>query len=100
MLIQKDGNGGAVVGNYMPIVCLTRILSDKLYRHLIVKGVMSDEQKRQRKESRGTKDQLLIDKAVLREARAKTERHMTDPLVDCGKSWFGESSQQCSRPSW
>lgn len=78
VLIQKDRAKGTVVSNYRPIACLplmwkllTGILAEKLYQHLQVNKLLQDEQKGCRKRSRGTKDQLLIDKAVLREARVK-----------------------------
>ena len=78
VLIQKDPAKGKAVSNYRPITCLplmwkllTGIFAEKIYDHLLRNNLLPDEQKGCRKKSRGTKDQLLIDKAVLREARAK-----------------------------
>ena len=45
---------------------LTGIMGEKLYHHLERNGLFKDEQKGCRKGSRGTKDQLLIDKAILK----------------------------------
>jgi len=48
---------------------LTGIMSEKLYYHLERNNLLVDEQKGCRKKSRGTKDQLLIDKAILKNCR-------------------------------
>ena len=50
---------------------LTGILADKLYHCLHVEGLFPDKQKRRRKSSHGTKDELLFDKTLLREAGFK-----------------------------
>ena len=78
VLIQKDPNKGNAVGNYRPIACLnllrkllTAIISDKLYLHLETQDLLPEEQKGCRKGSRGTKDQLLIDKAVIRNCKRR-----------------------------
>ena len=78
VLIQKDPNKGNTVGNYRPIACLnllwkllTAIISDKLYLHLETQDLLPEEQKGCRKGSRGTKDQLLIDKAVIRNCKRR-----------------------------
>ena len=41
----------------------------KIYNHLLQNMLLPNEQKGCRKESRGTKDQLLIDKAILGNCR-------------------------------
>ena len=71
VLIQKDPQKGNVASNYRPIACLpimwkllTGIFADRIYDHLADKDLLPDEQKGCRKNSRGTKDQLLIDKAI------------------------------------
>jgi len=76
VLIQKDSAKGTGAGNYRPIACLslmwkllTGIFAGKIYDHLEYSGVLPEEQKGYRKKSRGTKDQLLIDKAVLKQAK-------------------------------
>ena len=93
VLIQKDVAKGTVAGNYRPIACLplmwkllTGIFADKVYDHLLNNNVLPDEQKGCRRRSRGTKDQLLIDKAVLREARRK-KRHLSVAWIDYKKAY-------------
>ena len=77
VLIQKDPAKGTVASNYRPIACLPlmwKLLSgtfaDKIYDHLLENNLLPEEQKGCRKKSRGTKDQLLIDKAILKEVKA------------------------------
>ncbi len=48
---------------------LSGILSEKMYYHLETEQILPEEQKGCRKGSRGTKDQLLIDKMVLRNCK-------------------------------
>ena len=79
-LVQKDPEKGNDASNYCPIACLlfmqkllTCILAEKVYAHLSVKNVLLDEQKRCRKDSQGMKDQILIDKQVLK--CCKKHRH-------------------------
>ena len=50
---------------------LTGIFADKIYDHLVDKDLLPDEQKGCRKNSRGTKDQLLIDKVITKDAWSK-----------------------------
>ena len=76
VLIQKDPAKGAVSSNYRPITCLrlmwkllTGIIADKIYDHLLMNSILPYEQKGCRKGARGTKDQLLIDKVVLKEVK-------------------------------
>ena len=78
VLIQKDPAKGAQASNYRPITCLpmmwkllTGIMGEKLYSHLERSGLLVDEQKGCRKGSRGTKDQLLVDKAILKNCRRR-----------------------------
>ena len=93
VLIQKDPAKGSVAGNYRPITCLplmwkllTGIFSGKMYEHLNTNGLLFDEQKGCRKGSRGTKDQMLIDKAVLKEARLK-HRNVSMVWIDYKKAY-------------
>ena len=72
VLIQKDSAKGTVASNYRPIVCsplmwklLTGIFAEQIYDHLKDNDLLPDEQKGCRKRTRGTKDQLLIDKAIM-----------------------------------
>ena len=73
VLIQKDPTKGIQANNYRLIACLpimwkllTGIMGEKLYQHLERNGLPADEQKGCRKGLRGTKDQLLVNKAILK----------------------------------
>ena len=77
-LIMKDPAKGRQPGNYRPITCLplmwktlTGILADKLYEHLSEQDVIGEEQKGCIRKSRGTKDHLMLDKAILRDSRKR-----------------------------
>ena len=84
VLIQKDPTKGNVVGNYRPIACLNLlwklligITTDKLYEHITNQDLLAEEQKWCRRGSRGTKGQLLVDKAVIKNCkRSKTNLKM------------------------
>ena len=72
-LILKDVTKGIDVTNFRPIICLplmwkvlTGIVSESLYHHLESEKLLPEEQKGCRKQSRGTKDQLMIDKMVMK----------------------------------
>ena len=78
VLIQKDTAKGAQASNYRPIACLpmmwkllTGVMREKLYHHLERNGLLTDEQNGCRKGSRGSKDQLLVDKAILKSCRRR-----------------------------
>ena len=93
VLIQKDHPRGPVASNYRPIACLplmwkllTGIFAEKLYVHLLENGLLLDEQKGCKKQSRGTKDQLLIDKTVLREAKVM-KRSLAMGWIDYRKAY-------------
>lgn len=77
-LIQKYPVKGNAVGNYQPKIYSnllwnfkTGIISDKVYQHLEKKNLLLEEQKGCRHASRGTKDQLLIDKIVIRNSKSR-----------------------------
>ena len=78
VLCQKDPRKGNVVENYRPITCLplmwklmTGIIADQMYDYLEREHLLPDEQKGCRRKSRGTKDQLLIDKTILKDCRKR-----------------------------
>ena len=79
VLCQKDSSKGNAVDNYRPISCLplmwklfTSIISEYLYKGLDEGNVIPNEQKGCKRNSRGTKDQLLIDKAVLKDCKRRS----------------------------
>ena len=49
----------------------TGIMGDELYKHLEEDNLLTDEQKGCRRNSRGTKGQLLIDKMVIRNCKRR-----------------------------
>lgn len=78
VLIMKDKEKGAIVENYRPITCLpttwkllSSIIAEEIYQHLDHYKLIPVEQKGCRKESRGAKDQLLIDKMVLKDCKQR-----------------------------
>ena len=70
---------GNLVSNFIrPITCLpliwkllTSILAEELYEHLEKTNSLPWEQKGCRKGSRGTKDQLLIDKMIVKDCKRR-----------------------------
>ena len=105
-LLMKNKEKGTIPNNYRPITCLpttfklmTAIIAESMLNHLENNDLISDEQKCNRRKSRGTKDQLLIDKMILRNAkRRKTNLHVA--WIDYKKafdslphSWITKSLQ-------
>ena len=60
--------------------------SEKLYKHPVDNNLLPDEQKGCRKRSRGTKDQLLIDKTILREVK-RVKRNLAVGWIDYRKAY-------------
>ena len=78
LLCIKEIQKGNLVSNFRPITCppliwklLTGILAEELYEHLEKTNSLPWEQKRCRKRSRGTKDQLLIDKMIVKDCKRR-----------------------------
>lgn len=78
VLCQKDVTKGNTVDNYRPITCLplmwklmTGVISEEMYNYLENERLLPEEQKGCRRKSRGTKDQLLIDKTVLKDCKRR-----------------------------
>ena len=78
LLCLKDRAKGAAVDNFRQISCLplmwkltTAIISDMMYDHLDGANLLPCEQKGCRRKIRGTKDQLLIDKLVLKDSKKR-----------------------------
>ena len=107
-LIIKDPSKGLNPGNFRPITCLpnmwkllTGIISVSIYNHLIFQGLFPEEQKGCRSLSRGCKEQLLIDKLILKNCkRRKTNLNMA--YIDYKKaydriphSWILECLRWC-----
>lgn len=78
VLCQKDIGKGTAVDNDRPISCLpimwklfTGIMADYLYDFLEEEKLLPEEQKGCRRKTRETKDQLLPDKAVLKDSKRR-----------------------------
>ena len=78
LIIIWDKTIDAEVSNLRPITCLslmwkllTGILSEEMYQHLKQQQLLSKEQKGCKKRSRETKDQLLIDKMIVRNCKRR-----------------------------
>ena len=61
-------------------------MEEKVYAHLSKKNVLPDEQKGCRKDSRGTKVQLLIDKQILKHYK-KHQRSLAMGWIDYKKAY-------------
>ena len=93
-LIMKDKNiSSKVVTNYRPITCLsttwkllTSILTELIYDHLQNNNLLPWEQKGCKKRSRGTKDNLLIDKLIMNHAKRK-HRNLRMVWIDYKKAY-------------
>ena len=71
VLCQKDLSKGYAVANYRPVLCLplmwklmTRTITESIYNFLDVNDKLPVQQNECRKKTKGTKDQLLIDKTI------------------------------------
>ena len=87
LLCVKEIEKGDTVSNFRPITCLallwkllTAVLADELYRHLEENNLLPWEQKGCKKGSRGTKDQLLIDKMIVKNCKRR--------LTSLGVAWI------------
>ena len=92
-LIQKDAGKGNAVGSCKPIACsnlfwklLTGIINEKVYDHLNQQNLLLEEHKGCRRRTRGTKDQVLIDKAVVRNSRRR-KTNLNVAWVDFRKTY-------------
>ena len=92
-LIMKNHKRGAVPSNYRPITCLSTlwklfsfIVSELIYRHLDDNRLLPPEQKGCWKNSRGTKDHLLVDKLVMDIAKYR-RRNLHMAWIDYSKAY-------------
>ena len=93
VLIQKDPDKGVAPSNYRPITCLpvmwklfSGVMSDSIYEHLDEKGLFPLEQKGCKRGSYGTKDQLMVNKAVLTDCRRR-KTNLAMAWVDYRKAY-------------
>ena len=100
ILCQKDPGKGNSVDNYRPISCLplmwklmTGIIANSVYEYLEMCNLLPVEQKGCRRSSRGTKDQLSIDKMVLNDCKKR--------YTNLGVAWIGYTkAYDMIRHSW
>ena len=92
---QKDPTKGNAVDNYRPISCLpltwklmTGTIVESIYNFLDVHDKLPVEQKGCRKKSRGTKDQLLIDKTILGDCRKRHTNLGIAWIIRKRMTWF------------
>ena len=78
VLRKKDAIKWNAIGNYRQIACLdllckllTGIINEKVYDHLNHRNLLQEEQIGCRRRTRVTKDQLLIDNAVVCNSRRR-----------------------------
>ena len=78
VLLLKDKSEVNEVSNYRPITCLplmwkllTGVVAVEIYSHLEKNDLLPEEQKMCPRNSRGTKEQLSIDKAVTKNCRRR-----------------------------
>ena len=107
-LLIKDPAKGPLPGNFRPITCLpamwklfTGIMSDSIYSHLKDQHLFPTEQKGCKKNSRGCKEQLLIDKMILKNCKRR-HTNLSMAYIDYKKaydkiphSWILESMTMC-----
>ena len=93
VLCQKDPVKGNSVENFRPITCLplmwkllTGIISEDMYCFMENENLLPEEQKGCRRKSRGTKDQLLIDKTILKDCR-KRRTNLAMAWIDYRKAY-------------
>uniref|UniRef100_A0A1X7SMI5 Reverse transcriptase domain-containing protein n=1 Tax=Amphimedon queenslandica TaxID=400682 RepID=A0A1X7SMI5_AMPQE len=93
VLCVKDPKKGNVADNFRPISCLpimwklfTGVIADSLYDSMEEKKVLPTEQKGCKRGSRGTKDQLLIDKLVLKDSK-KRRTNLAMAWIDYRKAY-------------
>ena len=74
-LILKDKKKGNETSNFRPLPIMwkvfTRILAEQVYGHIEREKLLPDEQNGCRRKSRGTKDQLMIDKMVMENCKRR-----------------------------
>ena len=93
VLCQKDPVKGNAVENFRPITCLllmwkllTGIISEDRYCFVENENLLPEEQKGCTRKSRVTKDQLLIDKTILKDCR-KRRANLAMVWIDYRKAY-------------
>ena len=89
-LIMKNAQKGCVPSNYRPITVIwkvfSNILSKMIYKHLKINDLLPYEQKGCYVNSRGTKDQLLIDKMLMLDSQ-QNHKNLNMAWIDFRKAY-------------
>ena len=92
-MLQKDKSTGNVASNYRPITCLPLMwkllsgaIADQIYVPLDQEKLLSEEQNRCRKDSRGAVDLLYTDRAVIKEVKS-TNKNLAIAWIDYKKTY-------------
>ena len=93
VVCQKDLRKGNKADNYRPITCfplmwklLTGVIAEEMYNYLEREKILPEEQKGCKRGIRGTKDQLLIDKTVLKDCK-KRHTNLSIAWIDYRKAF-------------
>ena len=93
VLYQTDPRKGNAVENYCPITCLplirkllTGVIAEEMYDYLEQEKLLPEKQKGCRRETCRTKDQLLIDKTVLKDYK-KRHKNLSMEWIDYKKAY-------------
>ena len=99
VLIQKDKSEGNEASNCHPITCLhltwkllTGIFADEIYGILDNERILPEEQKGRRRNSKGTGDQLYIDKMFLQEVKRRKKKLC---MLGCRELKYDWHSKNC-----
>ena len=106
VLCQKDPQKGNRADNYRPITylplmwkLLTGVIAEEMYNYLEREKILPEEQKEYKRGSRATKDQLLIDKTVIKDCK-KRHTNLSTAWLGCRKaydlvphSWVNECTE-------
>ena len=93
VLCQKDPTKGNAAENYRPITCLqlmwellTGMIAEETYDYLETMKLLPEEQKGCRRQSRGTKDHLLVGKTVLKDCKER-QTYLCMAWIDYKKAY-------------
>ena len=93
VLCQKEPRKGNALENYHPITylplirkLLTGVIAEEMYDYFEQEQLLPEEQKGCRQGNRGTKDQLLIDKTVLKDCK-KRYSNLSMAWIDYKKAY-------------
>ena len=93
VLCQKNLQNSNMADNYQPITCLplmwkllTGVIAEEMYNYIELEKILPEEQKGCKRVSRGTKDQLLINKSVLKDCK-KRHANLSMVWIDYRKAY-------------